>query len=64
VLAIAAHERTGSEGERTVAVIAAELDRYRARLEAVDLPQPRCRPAWPAPEWRQPARDNGIEKGM
>ena len=35
-----------------------------ARLEPVDLPQPRCPPAWPAPEWRQPAGDNGIEMGM
>ncbi len=64
VLAIAAHERTGSDSERTRAAIAAELDRYRARLEPVDPPQVRRPPAWPEPEWRQPARDSGIEMGM
>ena len=36
ILAIAGHERVGSGGERTRAAISAELERYRARLEAVD----------------------------
>jgi hypothetical protein len=64
VLAIAAPERTGPDGERTRAAILAELDRHRARLEPVDPPQVRCRPAWPEPKWRQPIRENGIEMGM
>jgi hypothetical protein len=64
VLAIAAHERTGSEGERTRAAMAAELDRYRARLDEVDRPQLRRTPAWTRPEWSQPSRDNHIEMGM
>jgi hypothetical protein len=63
VLAIAAHERTGSESERTRAVIAAELDRYRAQLDQVDSPPVR-RPGWPQPERREPCRDSGIEIGM
>jgi hypothetical protein len=64
VLAIAAHEKTGSEGERTRTAIAAELDRYRARLDGVDRPQVPQPPAWPRPEWSEPNRDIGIEMGM
>jgi hypothetical protein len=64
VLAIAAHERTGSDGERTREAIAAELDRHRARLDPVDPPQVRRRPAWPETEWRHPGRETGIEMGQ
>jgi hypothetical protein len=64
VLAIAAHERAGSESERTRAAIAAELGRYRSRLGEVDRPQVRRPLSWPRPEWSQPSRDNGIEMGM
>ena len=51
VLAIAAHERTGSDSERTRAAIAAELDRYRARLRAGGLS-----PVWPEPGWTYSAQ--------
>jgi hypothetical protein len=64
VLAIAAHERTGSDSERSSAVIAAELDRYRAHLGLVDPTEVRRPSVWLDPKWRQPARDNGIEIGM
>jgi hypothetical protein len=64
VLAIAAHERTGSKSEQTRAAIADELDRYRARLEPVDPTQVRRQPALPELELRQPARGNGIEIDM
>jgi hypothetical protein len=64
VLAIAAHERTGSDSERTRAVIAAELDRHRARLDDGDRLHVSQPPVWPRPEWSQPSRDGGIEIGM
>ena len=64
VLAIAVHERTAPDSERIRAAIDAELDRYRARLEPLEPPQARRLPAWREPEWRQPARENGIEIGM
>jgi ATP-dependent exoDNAse (exonuclease V) alpha subunit len=64
VLAIAAHERTGSDSERSRVVIAAELDRYRCQLEPVDPPQVHRGPGWPEPDGRQPVRDNGIEIGI
>ena len=55
VLAIAAHERTGPDSERTRAAIAAELDRYRARLDAVDRRKSAARRHGREPEWRQPS---------
>jgi ATP-dependent exoDNAse (exonuclease V) alpha subunit len=66
VLAIAAHERTGSEGERTRAAIADELDRYRARLESVDRQQARRELAWPEPGWMHPSPtpERGTEIGI
>jgi hypothetical protein len=64
VLAVAAHERTGLDNERTRAAIAAELDRYRGRLDEVDRPQVRRPPARPQPEWSQPRRESAIEMGM
>jgi hypothetical protein len=64
VLAIAAQERTGPGSEAAHVAIAAELDRYRVRLEPVDPPQVRAQPVWPEHEWRQPSRDSGIEVGM
>ncbi len=64
VLAIAAHERTGSENERMRAAIGAELDRYRGRLDEYDRPQVRRPPAWPEPKSRERTGDRGIEMGM
>jgi hypothetical protein len=64
VLAIVPHERVAPDSEEIRAAIAAELDRYRARLEPLEPPHARRLRAWREPEWRQPACDNGIEIGM
>jgi hypothetical protein len=63
ILAIAGHERVGSGGESTRAATSDELERYRARLEAVDpdVARPRARAE---SEWTYPtvtrARGMGI----
>jgi hypothetical protein len=66
VLAIAAHERTAPDSDRIRAAIAAELDRYRARLEPVDRPQVLHRSGWPEPGRTYPTqtRDRGMDIGI
>ena len=66
VLAIAAHERTGPDSERTRAAIAAELDRYRARLEPIDRPYARRELAWPEPGSIRPSPtpERGMDIGI
>ena len=64
VLAIAAHERTGLDNERTRAAIAAELDRYRAHLGVVDPTEVRRPSVWLEPESRDRNLDRGIEMSM